>query len=62
MSQDSDEVFRPGEIVPESGIYGCDCGQRHEYSTDVKGHPFPPLHGACTGSGWRLKTPAHPNS
>lgn len=32
-------------IVPESGIYECDCGQSHEYSTDVKGHRFPPAPG-----------------
>lgn len=49
-------------IVPESGIYECDCGQSHEYSTDVKGHRFPPLQDGCTGSGWKLKTAMHPSA
>ncbi|MFD4973643.1 hypothetical protein [Streptomyces sp. NPDC058424] len=61
MSESSDKVYHPGEIVPESGIYECDCGQHHEYSTDVKGHRFPPLHDSCSGSAWKLKTPSHPN-
>jgi hypothetical protein len=61
MSQDSDKVFHPGEIVPTSGIYECDCGQPHEYSTDVKGHRFPPLHDGCSGSGWKLKVASHPD-
>ncbi|MDK1348957.1 hypothetical protein QNO09_38055 [Streptomyces sp. 378] len=55
----SDESYRPGEKVPESGIYQCDCGQSHEYSTDVKGHPFPPLPQGCSGIGWTLKTATH---
>ncbi|MFB6962143.1 hypothetical protein ACFCYB_35485 [Streptomyces sp. NPDC056309] len=61
MNQDSDKVFHPGEIVPDSGIYECDCGQHHKYSTNVKGHRFPPLHDTCSGSGWKLKAPSHPN-
>ncbi|MEU6323336.1 hypothetical protein [Streptomyces sp. NPDC047009] len=60
MGEDTEQVHHPGEIVPVSGIYECDCGRDHEYSTDVKGHRFPPLHQACSGSGWRLKAPAHP--
>ncbi|MFE0805287.1 hypothetical protein [Streptomyces sp. NPDC058812] len=53
---DISELHRPGEIVPVSGIYECDCGQHHETSTDVAGHRFPPLHDGCTGNGWKLKT------
>ncbi|MFI6122991.1 hypothetical protein ACIBCU_24950 [Streptomyces sp. NPDC051064] len=34
--------WHPGEVVPESGIYECDCGAGHHWSTDVKGHRFPP--------------------
>jgi hypothetical protein len=56
----ADETYRPGEIVPASGIYECDCGNSHEYSTDVTGHRFPPMQQGCGGSRWRLKTPAHP--
>ncbi|MFE9674684.1 hypothetical protein ACFYO5_11290 [Streptomyces sp. NPDC006259] len=56
-----DQVYHPGEVVPQSGIYQCDCGQSHEYSTDVKGHRFPPLQNGCSGSGWKLKTAAHPS-
>lgn len=51
MSETSEKVHHPGEIVPQSGIYECHCGQGHEYSTDVKGHRFPPLHEAGSGSG-----------
>jgi hypothetical protein len=52
--------FRPGEIVPDSGIYECDCGQGHHWSTDVKGHRFPPLPEGCSGGTWAMKDPAHP--
>ncbi|MGX4695160.1 hypothetical protein [Streptomyces sp. JNUCC 63] len=60
MSNSSDQIYHPGEIVPESGIYECDCGQ-HQWSTDVKGHRFPPMHEGCSGSGWKLKAAAHPS-
>ncbi|MYT48924.1 hypothetical protein GTW50_00135 [Streptomyces sp. SID7815] len=30
-------AWHPGEIVPESGIYACDFGAGHHWSTDVKG-------------------------
>jgi hypothetical protein len=59
MRDTSEQVYHPGEVVPESGIYEYDCGQKHQYSTDVKGHRFPPLQDGCSGSGWTLKTPAH---
>ncbi|MEU5689665.1 hypothetical protein [Streptomyces venezuelae] len=55
----SEQIFKPGEIVPESGIYECECGQHHRYSTDVRGHRFPPPHQGCTGTGWKLVTVAH---
>jgi hypothetical protein len=61
MSHEKEQVHHPGEIVPESGIYECDCEQQHAWSTDVKGHRFPPLQGGCGGSGWRLKSAAHPD-
>ncbi len=54
---DEDEHFKPGQQVPVSGIYACDCGQGHHWSTDVAGHTFPPL--PCAGSTWRLQTRAH---
>lgn len=60
MSEQNDSPHRPGEPVPVSGIYECDCAKTHRISTDVKGHPFPPLPEECSGSVWRLKTPAHP--
>ncbi|MEW2632549.1 hypothetical protein AB0903_13025 [Streptomyces sp. NPDC048389] len=59
MSDTGEQVYHPGEVVPESGIYECDCGQKHQCSTDVKGHRFPPLQDGCSGSGWTLKIPAH---
>jgi hypothetical protein len=62
MSDSQEQVHHPGEIVPESGIYECDCGEHHAYSTDVRGHRFPPPNQACTGSGWKLKSSAHPGS
>ncbi|WP_018545983.1 hypothetical protein [Streptomyces sp. LaPpAH-108] len=56
MSDDiAAELFHPGDVVPTSGIYECDCDRAHEYSTDVKGHRFPPLRHDCGGHGWRLK-------
>jgi hypothetical protein len=47
------DSFRPGEIVPASGIYRCDAGCGHGFeSTDVKGHRFPPLPNGCRGGRW----------
>ncbi|WP_256332951.1 hypothetical protein [Streptomyces sp. 2131.1] len=48
--------------MPESGIYECDCGAGHHWSTDVKGHRFPPLPPGCPGGAWALKTDAHPDT
>ncbi|MEU0275673.1 hypothetical protein [Streptomyces sp. NPDC006307] len=31
-----------------------------DWSTDVKGHRFPPLLAGCSGEYWALKTQAHP--
>ncbi|MEU5269811.1 hypothetical protein AB0G77_15010 [Streptomyces hygroscopicus] len=59
MSDESGKVHRPGEVVQGPDIYQCDCGRPHRYSTDAKGHRFPPLPVDCTGSGWTLKTAAH---
>jgi hypothetical protein len=51
-----DTTFRPGEIVPASGIYRCEGGCDHRLeSTDVKGHRFPPLPPDCTGGRWVLE-------
>ncbi|MEU6812932.1 hypothetical protein ABZ920_28920 [Streptomyces sp. NPDC046831] len=61
MSQASEKAHRPGQVVPVSGIYECDCGEHHRYSTDIKGHRFPPLPHDCTGSGWILRAAFHPN-
>lgn len=53
------QTFNPGDVVPESGIYACSqcSGGQISYSTDVKGHRFPPSH--HPGSQWKLvqKTP-----
>lgn len=49
------DKFKPGDIVPDSGFYGCDSNCSHEYSTDVRGHPFPPLPHNCRGSHWVLR-------
>ncbi len=49
------DKFKPGEIVPDSAFYQCDAACNHEYSTDVKGHRFPPLPSGCRGSHWVLK-------
>ncbi|GAA2332301.1 hypothetical protein OKJ48_29870 [Streptomyces kunmingensis] len=62
MNENPNQVHHPGEIVPDSGIYECDCRQHHGYSTDVRGHRFPPPPEGCTGHGWRLKDAAHPDS
>lgn len=47
------QQFRPGQQVPISGIYACTgCRASASFSTDVKGHIFPPSH--CHGSQWQL--------
>ncbi|WP_433544367.1 hypothetical protein ACQPZG_04095 (plasmid) [Streptomyces sp. CA-294286] len=51
--------WHPGEIVPASGIYACDCDGEHHWSTDVRGHRFPPLPTGCTGRSWALHKPTH---
>lgn len=47
MSDSEEQVYYPGEIVPESGIYECECGDHHRYSADVRGHRFPPPNEGC---------------
>ncbi|MFF7296155.1 hypothetical protein [Streptomyces sp. NPDC008265] len=56
--------WKPGEVVPQSGIYACDCGKEHVWSksTDVRGHRFPPLPYDCAGQAWTLRTDAHPGT
>jgi hypothetical protein len=54
----TEEAFHPGQIVPQSGIYQCDGECGHQWSTDVKGHRFPPLNEDCKGNGWKLKAKA----
>jgi hypothetical protein len=52
------QFFRPGELVPASGIYRCDVDEHEEHrfeSTDVRGHRFPPLPGGCRGGHWVLE-------
>jgi hypothetical protein len=55
------QLFHPGQIVPESGIYRCAGGHdEHVFeSTDIEGRRFPPLPRGCTGSGWVLTRAAH---
>ncbi|WP_331727157.1 hypothetical protein [Streptomyces sp. NBC_01213] len=53
--------WSPGEVVPENGIYECDCGADKHWSTDVKGHRFPPLLAGCPGAAWTLRTDACPD-
>jgi hypothetical protein len=55
------QMFRPGEKVPQSGTYECTCGQSHQVftSTDVRGHAFPPPPNGCSGIGWNLKEAIH---
>ena len=52
---DIGDRFKPGERAPESGFYQCDCPNSHRWSTDVAGHPLPPLPEGCAGSRWTLK-------
>ena len=52
-----DQIFKPGEDTPHSGIYRCEgCGQE---ITSVKGHTLPPQnhhqHSYSQGAiRWRL--------
>ena len=49
----SGQQFSPGDQVPVSGIYACTgCNGTKTFSTDVKGHTFPPSH--CHGAKWKL--------
>ncbi|MEV8410172.1 hypothetical protein AB0R12_31620 [Streptomyces niveus] len=49
-------AFEPGEVVPQSGLYVCDCGGQHlHWGTDVRGHRFPALPSGCTGHAWGLR-------
>ncbi|PJO69956.1 hypothetical protein EZV77_27315 [Burkholderia thailandensis] len=51
------DTFKPGDVVPVSGIYKCTtCNTPN--STDVKGHRFPPSH--CTGALWKLSKITNP--
>ncbi|MCW2879466.1 MAG: hypothetical protein JWQ95_3566 [Sphaerisporangium sp.] len=50
------QSHHPGTHVRESGIYECDAGDGHRWSTDVKGNVFPPLPDGCKGGGWRMAT------
>lgn len=61
---ETQQWWRPGEVVEESGIYECDCGKEHLWSksTDVRGHRFPPLPFDCSGKAWALRTQAHPEA
>ncbi|MCL4693347.1 MAG: YjzC family protein [Candidatus Hydrogenedentes bacterium] len=44
--------YRPGNIVPQSGIYRCNkCGNE---VTCVKGEPFPPCANGCSGNEYYL--------
>ncbi|MFB6477430.1 hypothetical protein ACFCXF_03095 [Streptomyces virginiae] len=58
------EEWTPDDIVPQSGIYACDCGKRHLWSksTNVRGHRFPPLPYVCPGQAWSLRTQARPDT
>ena len=59
MSDNDERVYHPGGLVPASGMYECECAQRHRYSADVRGHRFPPLQEGRTGTGWKLVISAH---
>lgn len=49
-------MFEPGEVVPESGLYVCDCGGQHlHWGTDMRGHRFPALPSGCTDHAWALR-------
>lgn len=60
MDRQEDETFQPGELVPFGGVYECDCGRGHSFSTDFKGYPFPPLPEDCPGTVWRMKSAKQP--
>ena len=59
-----DSTYRPGAIVPHSGIYRCQgCGR--EIAAN-KGDPFPPQnhhqHGSTAAIAWRLAVYADLNT
>ena len=48
------DVFRPGEEVPDSGVYVCDSDDGHRWSVQLRHERFPPLPNECKGSVWVL--------
>jgi len=54
--------YKPGQIVPESGIYTVEHdrnhAQRHEV-TAIKGEPFPPCRNCGRGVTYVLARAAH---
>ena len=55
-----EQVKKPGEYVPESGIYRCDGKSGGcPHSVNVEGHRLPPLPTDCRGGGWVLETSGH---
>ncbi len=53
------QLLHSGQKTPASGIYECDCGKGHRFSTDVEGHRLPPMPHGCQGRGWRLARATH---
>ena len=48
------DSFRPGEQVPDSGLYVCDSDGRHRWSVQLRGERFPELPVECKGAAWVL--------
>lgn len=56
----SEERYKPGQLVPDSGIVreaGPRGGQRDNYATVVQGEPFPPTSGKGNTWVYEKKTP-----
>ncbi len=56
MSNDKNICYKPGEEVPQSGIYKNPI--TGEKTTCVKGEPFPPT--SEKGQCWQIEIPTHP--
>ncbi|QUH02452.1 hypothetical protein HUO13_18050 [Saccharopolyspora erythraea] len=54
------KLRKPGEQAPLGGLYECDGGCDHTFSTERDSHVLPPLPDDCVGGAWRL-VHAHPD-
>jgi hypothetical protein len=53
MATESSTGYKPGDRVPEIGIYECEGHAEHSFEAQTLGE-FPPLPEGCEGGRWVL--------